>query len=130
MSMLNGLTQFIAYQTIIVNSTTPCFLNDTAGINMLRNCGFGRDYLQAATLGFDWVTGGFFSMILVALLIGITYIKYHKAIYPLIIGIMYIPFTYFVFPNVFLTYGIVLTIVAAGVTIYYIYIHQTKEYSG
>ena len=128
--MLSQLIQFITFQIIQVNQTTPCFLNDTAGINMWRNCGAGTDYLKFATLGFDWVTGGYFSLILVAVLILITYIKYHKAIYPLIIGIMYIPFSYFVFPNVFLSYGIVLVIVTAGATLYWIYTHQTKEYSG
>jgi len=42
---------------IPINQTEPCFLNYTAGINMWRNCGYDVDYIDAALLPFEWVTG-------------------------------------------------------------------------
>ena len=86
-------------QTIIVNQTTPCFLNYTAGYHIWDNCGMDDDYLKGALIGFEWVTGGYFSLIFVGLIILVTYIKYHKAIYPVIVGISFIPVAIFLVPN-------------------------------
>jgi uncharacterized membrane protein len=57
------------------------------------------DYLKGALIGFEWVTGGYFSLIFVGLIILVTYIKYHKAIYPIIVGISFIPVAIFLVPN-------------------------------
>lgn len=127
--MLELLIQFIAYQIIQVNQTTPCFLNYTAGVDIWRNCGMGEDYLEASLLGWNWITGGYFSMILVAVITLASYIKYHKALYPIMIGTLFLPITYFVFPEIFLTYAIVLAGLAIGIIgIWYTFIKQTKEY--
>jgi len=115
-------------QVITVNQTQPCFLNYTAGIDMFRNCGLGDDYLETALLPWEWITGGYFSMVLVSIFVLISYIKYHKVVYPLTIGTLFLPISYFVFPTVFLTFAILMAGITFGILIWYIFIKQTKEY--
>jgi len=103
-------------------------MNFTAGANIFENCGFGDDYLQAALLPWEWITGGYFSLIIVSIFILISYIKYHKAVYPLLIGITFLPISFFIFPDVFLTFGFIMMIVVTTILAVYIYIKQTKEY--
>ncbi len=117
-----------AQETITVNQTDPCFLNYTAGSDLWQNCGVSEDYLGFALMGFEWVLGGFFSMLIVSLLIMVSYIKYHKAAYPMMIGVMFLPTTYFLFPEIFLTWAIILTIFSSGIFVWYAFIKQTKEY--
>lgn len=117
-----------AQTTITVNSTDPCFLNYTAGIDMWDNCGFEEDYLAAALLPFEWVTGGLFSIMIVSILIIMSYIKYHNVIYPLMIGIVMLPISYFAFPPQFISFAIILAFVAVGALIWYVLVRQTKEY--
>ena len=119
-----------AQQVVQVNQTTACFLNYSAGTDLWKNCGVDEDYLQAALLPWEWITGGNFSMIIVSLFVLISYIKYHKAIYPIIIGVMYLPIAFFVFPDTFLSFAFLMTGATFGILIWYIYIHQTKEYNG
>ena len=113
---------------IPVNQTQPCFLNYSAGSDLWQNCGVSDDYLTFALMPWEWVTGGYFSMIVVSLFVTISYIKYHKAVYPILIGIMFLPLSYFVFPPVFLTWAIIMAGITFGILIWYIYIKQTKEY--
>jgi len=103
-------------------------MNFTAGVKIWENCGMGEDYLEAALLGWEWVTGGFFSLVIVSLFIMISYIKYHKAVYPLLIGLIFLPISFWIFPDVFLTFGFIMMIVTLTILIWYIYIKQTKEY--
>ena len=117
-----------AQVVVDINQTTPCFLNYSAGIQMWENCGIRDDYLTFALLGWEWVTGGNFSMILVSILVLMSYIKYHKAVYPLVIGVMFLPITYFVFPDSFLTFSLLMSGALLGILIWYIYVKQTKEY--
>jgi len=134
--ILLGLTPFIiglpevSAQTeiITVNQTTPCFMNYTAGVDMWENCGYGDDYLSAALLPWEWITGGNFSMLIVSIFITFTYIKYHKAVYPIMIGVMFLPISFFVFPDTFLSWSIIMAFVVIGILIWYVYIKQTKEY--
>ena len=128
--MLDSLINFIVYQVIIINQTQPCFLNYTASAEMWKNCGMADDYLQTALLPWEWITGGNFSLVLVSVFIAITYIKYHKVVYPILIGTMFLPVSYFVFPGVFLSWAMVMAGVAFGVLIWYVYIRQTKEFAG
>jgi len=118
----------VAFQIINVNQTTPCFLNYSAGPDMWHNCGMDVDFLKSALLGFEWVTGGYFSLILVGVFTMISYIKYHKVIYPILIGIAFLPFSYFVFPDEFLNVGLIVFSVAMASLIIYAYKNQTKEY--
>ena len=117
-----------AQVSITVNQTEPCFLNYTAGIDMFENCGFGDDYIQAALLPWQWITGGWFSMILVSIFVLMSYIKYHKAVYPLLIGLMFLPIAFFVFPDEFLTFAFLMTGVLLAILMWWAYIRQTKEY--
>lgn len=102
-------------QTVIqVNSTTPCFLNATAGVHMLQNCmGNSTDIITVALLPFQWITGGYFSMILVSLLILGVYMKYQKAIFATAIGVVFIPIAFQFFPGQW--WGFVIIAVVAGV---------------
>ena len=124
------MDQAFAQQVVSVNQTTACFLNYTAGLDLWENCGLDEDYLQTALLPWEWITGGNFSLVIVSIFTLVSYIKYHKAIYPIIIGIMYVPIAYFVFPDTFLSFAFLMTGVTIGILVWYIIIHQTKEYNG
>ena len=122
------LVHILTLQTIVVNQTQACFFNYTQGVNIWENCGVGKDWLQAFLLPWEWVTGGYFSMIVVGVLILTTYIKYQKVIYPMIIGIVFLPISYFAFPNLFVIWGIVLGVGAGlGILIAWIFTSQTNE---
>jgi len=112
----------------VTDSGSPCFLNYTAGVQMWDNCGFDEDYIQAALLPWEWVTGGLFSMMIVAILVLFTYVKYHTVIYPITIGIVFLPLSFFLFPDVFLSFSVIMAFVGVGALIYYALIKQTKEY--
>ena len=118
-----------AYAQVDINvtETTPCFLNYTAGIDLWRNCGADEDYLQFALIGFEWVTGGFFSMVIVIILVIMTYIKYHNPIYPLAIGVMYLPTAWYLFPEQWLGTIIVFAGIAIFSLIYGAILYRTKD---
>lgn len=121
------LLHLITFQTIIVNSTTPCWLNNTVSVDIFQCAGFGKDWLTAIISPWVWVTGGWFSMILVAVLVAFTYIKYHKAIYPIIIGSMFLPISYFLFPSQFLIFAFIFAGIGVGILIWYALISQSNE---
>ena len=91
---------------------TPCFLNMTAGASMWSNCGADEDYLDFALMPFEYITGGYFSMIIVTIFIIMAYIKYHNVLYPILIGLLFIPISYTFFPETFLVYALTLVAVA------------------
>ncbi len=124
---LIGFTPAYA-QVIQVNETEPCFLNYTAGPDLLSQCGFDEDWLQASLIGFEWVTGGYFSFIFLGVIVMFTYIKYHKVIYPLIIGILYLPVAWTLVPAEFWGYLILLVGAAMMFTIWKIVKNQTTEF--
>ncbi len=116
--MILAMTPFFAdayaQEVIIVNETVPCFLNDTAGLEMWQNCGASEDFISFALLPFEWITGGYFSTIFVSIIILAVYIKYQKAIYPVAIGVVMIPIAFQFFPGAF--WGFVIILVVMGVT--------------
>jgi len=124
------LLQAITLQVINVNGTTPCFLNYSAGAEMWRNCGITDDFLTTAMMPWQYITGGYFSMFLVGIFTLASYIKYHKVVYPLMIGVLFLPISYFLFPNEFLTFAIIMAFLGVGAVIYKALTSQTKEYSG
>ena len=124
------LLQYVVYQIIQVNQTTPCFFNTTAGADMWRNCGITTDYLQTVLLPWEWITGGYFSFFLVSIFVGITYIKYHKIVYPILVGVIFLPISFFVFPEQFLSFAILFAFIGGGLLVAYIFLRQTKEYNG
>lgn len=117
-----------AQTEINVTSTEPCFLNYTAGVDMWENCGFDEDFIAASLLPFEWVTGGLFSMIIVVTLIFMTYMKYRTVMYPIAIGIIFLPISYFQFPDIFLSYALVLTGIGVASMIYTALVIRTKDY--
>ena len=117
----------VTLQTIIVNSTTPCFQNNTAGPDIWKNCGMGTDYIKASLIWVEYITGGWFSMILVSMLVLISYLKYQKAIYPVIIGAFYLPISFMLFPAQFLTWAFVMAGMLFGILVWYAYVSQSNE---
>ena len=117
-----------AQTEINVTQSNPCFLNYTAGVQMWENCGYKEDWLSAIILPFEWVTGGLFSMIIVSVLIIMTYMKYNSIIYPIGIGIVFLPMSFFLFPEWFVTVGVIFAFLGVGALIWYIFVRQTKEY--
>lgn len=117
-----------AQEVINVTQSPVCFLNQTAGPWVWRDCGLGDDWLTAVLLPYEWITGGNFSMIIVSVFIMMSYIKYQKMIYPLMIGAFFLPISYFVFPETFLMWGFIMGFVGVGLMIAYIVLKQTKEY--
>jgi hypothetical protein len=115
-----------AQQVIEINSTTPCFLNMTAGIQMWKNCGADEDFLSFALLPFEWVTGGYFSMILVSILILAVYIKYQKPLYSMVIGIIFLPMVFALFLPSFLGFSIILAFLGIAGAVYVIFKHRTQ----
>ena len=115
--IIPSVSDAFAQQVITVNSTTPCFLNATAGIHMWENCGADEDFVSFALLPFEWITGGYFSMILISIIILAVYMKYQKAIYAVAIGVVFIPISFQFFPDQFWGFIVILVVlgVAAGI---------------
>ena len=89
----------------------------------------GDDFIGASLLGWEWATGGYFSMALVGIFSLMTYIKYHKAVYPLMISIMFLPVSQFLFPIEFIIFGAIWTIGLIGILLWFIFVRQTKEFN-
>ena len=114
-------------QTIInVSSSDPCFLNYTAGAQMWHNCGFDTDFMKAVLLPWEYITGGLFSLFVVIILIIITYVKYHTIIYPITIGIVMLPISWFLFPDLFIIYGIIMAGIGIAAVIWSIVVQRTN----
>ena len=114
-------------QTVIdVDETAPCFLNYDAGIDMWKNCGFEENFIKATLMPFEWVMGGYFTLVIVSIIIIITYMKYQTVIYPLAIGIIMLPISSWAFPEMVLGYGMILTAVAITGIIKIIIFKQTR----
>ncbi len=120
------LLEAVSLQAIQVNGTEPCFLNFTAGANMWKQCGMGEDYLQTILLGWEWITGGYFTMVIVGLFSLISYIKYHKAVYPLMILTMFLPVSYFLFPVELVVFVGLFTTALVASLLYFIFRTQTR----
>ena len=118
----------ITLQIIQVNDTTPCFLNFTEPETMWERCGAPADFLKFMLLPWEYITGGYFSMILVSLFVAFTYIKYHKAIYPIMIGIAFLPTSFFLFPNQFMNIAFLMVGVIAMIFVIHVLMRRTKEY--
>lgn len=118
---ISPLVQDSYAQTVItVNSTSPCFLNATAGVHMLQNCmNDNGDIISVSLLWIQWVTGGYFSMILVSMFVLSVYIKYNKVIYAVAIGVVFIPIAFQFFPGAW--WGFIIPVVALGVAVGIIY---------
>lgn len=122
---IGGITPAFA-QTIIVNETTPCFLNYTAGIDMWQNCGADEDWVAMAILPFEWITGGFFSLILASVIILGVYLKYHKVIYAFGVGVVFLPISFQFFPDTFLSFAVIAVFLGLTATVLYMIRDQIR----
>ena len=96
---------------------------------MWANCGASVDYLKFVLLPWEYITGGYFSLVFATLIMLFTYIKYHKVIYPILIGFMFLPISYFLFPEIFITTALLLGVgLGGGGLVYKMLTRQTKEY--
>jgi hypothetical protein len=123
---VGGVSSVYAQTEINVTSSTPCFLNYTAGVDMWEECGFQDDYISSTLVGFEWVMGGNFSMVIVGVIVLMTYIKYHTVIYPIAIGIIFLPVAWFLFPEVFISVTIIMAGVGIATGIWWAYTRQTQ----
>jgi hypothetical protein len=124
-----GLLWFhiITLQTIVLNSTQPCVMNQTAGANLWSNCGMATDWLSVVMEPWQWVTGGWFTMILVSVIILMIYIKYQKMMYTLLVGLFFIPMSYYFFPPSFTNFAIIMVFLGVGLLVGWIIVSQTNE---
>lgn len=116
-----------AQTTIDVGESTPCFMNYTASTEMWSNCGMETDPLGAVTLPFEWITGGYFSLIVIGLIMLVVYIKYQTAIYPVAIGTVMLPTSYFLIPNAFFSFLILMIAIVVAAGIYYGFVAGNRE---
>ena len=122
-----GITPDVQAQTTVdVAQTTPCFMNYTASTAMWENCGFEDNFIKATLMPFEWVMGGYFTLVIVSIIIIITYMKYQTVIYPLAIGIVMLPISSWAFPEMVIGYGLILAAVAITGVIKIIVFKQTK----
>ena len=127
--LLSSGQEAYAQSSLNVTASQPCFLNYTAnGLEMMQQCGLDEDYLRATTVGFDWVTGGLWPLIVVTVLIVMTYLKYQNGIYPLAIGIVFLPIAGAFFPAQFISYAVVIGAVIGVGALVTMFIKKTTDY--
>ncbi len=112
--------------TIVVEETVPCFLNYTASYRILQNCNANGDFLEWILLGWEYITGGNFTLIFVSVLIIAVYMKYQTVIYPIFIGTIFMPVSFFVFPDIFLIWSITMMFIGIGILIWFALLRQTR----
>lgn len=115
-----------AQTTVDVTETTPCFMDYDAGVDMWKNCGFEDNFIKATLMPFEWIMGGYFTLVVVSIIIIITYMKYQTVIYPLAIGIIMLPVSAWAFPEMVIGYGLILSAVAITGVIKIIIFKQTR----
>jgi hypothetical protein len=104
-------------------------MNFTRGANIWLDCGITTDYIKFALLPWEWITGGYFSLVFASLMMAFTYIKYHKVIYPILIGFMFLPISYFLFPETFISTAIILGVgLGGGGIVYKMLTRRTKDF--
>ncbi len=111
---------------IEITSGEPCFLDEDAPHRVLQNCGAKDDWLAFALGPWEYVTGGLFSMVIVAILVLAVWAKYRQAIYPIFIGIVMLPLSWFLFPSHFLGFAVLLAAIGVGALIWWAVMRQTE----
>jgi hypothetical protein len=117
-----------AQEQIVISEPLPCFstTNVTSAYIWLKGCGLDVDYLEFSFLGFEYVTGGRFTMVLSSIFTLVAYVKYHKPEYSIMIGLSFLPITYGFFPGEFLTFAFVMVAMVLTTYGFHILIRQTK----
>ena len=73
-TFIPSVSEVNAQTTIEVPTTTPCFLNFNSTHQMWDRCNAEEDFLDFALIGWEYGTGGNFSMMIVGMFVLITYI--------------------------------------------------------
>lgn len=94
---------------------------------MFQNCGMGKDWLQATLVSWNWISGGYFTFVLISIFVLMIYMKYEKMIYALFFGVVFLPLSFYVFPIPLLSAVIILGLVGLGLIIGFVFISQTNE---
>ena len=128
-TFIPSVSEVNAQTTIEVPTTTPCFLNFNSTHQMWDRCNAEEDFLDFALIGWEYGTGGYFSMMIVGLFVVVTYVKYHNPLYPMLVGTIFLPVSYLLFPPVFITFSIIMIIAVVGIFIYYGIVKQTEGYT-
>ena len=128
-TVMPSVNEATAQTSVQVDPTTPCFLNFNSTHQMWDRCNAEEDFLDFALIGWEYGTGGYFSMMIVGMFVLITYIKYHNPLYPMMVGTMFLPVSYLLFPDVFITFALIMVIAVVGIFIWYAFVKQTKEYA-
>lgn len=128
-AVLFAISPAYAQQVINVTETEPCFLNQTAGWQAIEQCGLDEDWLQAALLMFEYVTGGYFTFIIVSVIVFAVYMKYHKWVYTLLVAVLYLPMAVYSMPE--WVWPVAIMLVSAGIiaAIYKTLTRGTSEYN-
>lgn len=121
------ISQAYAQSIITINQTQPCFLNFTATYHIFENCNAGDDYISWIMSGWQYSTGGFFTMILVSVIITAVYMKYKEVVYVIFIGLVFLPISFAFFPEVFLSWAIVMAFIGIGILMWYAIVRQTER---
>jgi|CXWL01.1.fsa_nt_gi hypothetical protein len=123
--LVSSVEPAFAQIPITINSTTPCFLNQTAGMDLWKNCGADDDWLSFALLPFEWITGGYFSALLVSLFILMIWLKYHQIVYCFVVGLVFLPISFQFFPTAFWAGVIIFVVLGLAGGIFYMLNRQT-----
>lgn len=126
--LLVGSAQAQVIPVINVNASDICFFNYTAGWRVWQQCGADDDFLEWTILPWEWISGGYLSLVLVSIIALFTYIKYHKIAYPILTGMMLLPVSYFMFPEIFLVVAFIMAGIGMAAFVFYAFLKQTKEY--
>ena len=126
-----GLSPFLfddvfAQQDVLVNGTEPCFLREGSIYDMFAGCGLEDDCLKFSLVGFEWITGGNFTLVLASIIIIVTYIKYHQPAYPIMIGMAMLPVSYSVYPEHFMTFAFAMVALTLSIWAYDAFIKNTR----
>ena len=113
-----SFTAVYGQATIDVPAATPCFLNNVNNSNILASCSSEGNPFDLIILGWQWITGGNFVMIIVGIIILAVWRKYDNVVYPLFIGVLFLPITFFLFPESFLSWALILAGLAVGILIF------------
>ena len=111
---------------IVITPDKPCFLNKTAPHALMKNCAPDGDWIGFALGPWEYVTGGNLSMAVAGILILTSWAKYRSAIYPMFVGVVMFPMSYFLFPESFLTFGLLMMGIGIGIFFWWAITRQTE----
>ena len=122
-----GLPYAAAQSVDFTDSGDPCIFNATAPQRVLQNCDPRGEWLQWSLTGWEWVTGGNFSILIASVFVIATWIAYKQAIYSIFVGLMFAPLVFYLFPDNFISFGILMTALCVGIWLWATVTKQSSE---